>query len=146
MNRTLLLTLLLLTAACDGATRDPTGLGGHPGGGLTGGGNGGGGSGGSLLVGSWQVDLVYQLSNDVQRHTITWTFGADNSCSRRVEIYSVLEDRTLTTTAGCTFIAGSGEVLVTYEGRSSPVTFQWSVANFSRDHLVLDGITYDRIA
>jgi hypothetical protein len=92
------------------------------------------------------VDLVFDLGDDVQRHTTTWTFGADGSCQRTVEIYSVLEDRTLRSTVGCTFQSSSGEVAVIYEGNSSPATFRWELEGFSRNRLILDGITYDRVS
>ena len=141
-----LFVLTLTLAACEGAVRDPVGLGGGDGGIIVGGGGGGGGgSGGSALLGTWQTTFIFQLNNDVQRHTVTWTFGAGGSCHRELEIYSVLEDRTLVTTVDCTFRSGAGDVAITYEGNSSAVSFQWSLEHFSRDRLILDGVTYDRI-
>jgi hypothetical protein len=96
-------------------------------------------------VGSWETDFVIQTSNDVQRHTVTWTFSASGSCRRVVEIYSVLEDRTLTSAVNCSFRSGGGQVDITYEGRSSAVTFGWTLEHFSPDRLILDGVTYDRV-
>ena len=147
-TRLFALTLILAVAACDGALRDPTGLaGGGGGGGLIGGGNGGGGGGGggSVLLGSWQTHFLIQTSNDIQRHSVSWTFNTGGSCQRVVEIYSTLQDQTLTTTVNCTFRSGGGQVDITYEGRSSAVTFSWTLEHFSPDRLILDGVTYDRI-
>jgi hypothetical protein len=147
MVRLLMLTITLALAACEGAVRDPVGLGGGGDGTFIGGGGGGGGggTGGGVLLGSWETNFVFQTSNDVQRHTVTWTFSAGGSCRRVVEIYSVLEDRTLTTTANCTFTAGGGEVAITYAGSSTAVSFSWSLEHFSSDRLILDGVIYDRI-
>lgn len=143
MYRALLLALALGLAACEGAIRDPVGLGNGGNGGTIGG--GGGGNGGSVLQGSWQTVFLFRLSDDVQTHTVTWNFGNDGSCRRVVEIYSVLEDRTLTTTSTCTFRSGGGDVAITFEGSASPVSFRWSLEHFSRDRLILDGVTYDRV-
>ena len=148
MVRKLLLALTLVLAACEGALRDPVGVGsGGDGGGVVIGGGGGGGGGGSSspLVGSWETDFVIQTSTDVQRHTVTWTFSATGTCRRVVAIYSVLEDRTLTSAVNCTFRSGGGQVDITYEGRSSAVTFGWTLEHFSPDRLILDGVTYDRV-
>jgi hypothetical protein len=145
MLRYVVLALTLALAGCEGAVRDPVGLGSGDGGGvIIGGGGGGGGSGGSDLVGSWETILLVQTSNDIQRHTVTWSFSASGSCRRVIEVYSVLEDRTLVTSVNCTFQSGSGDVAITYEGNSSAVVFRWSFEHFSRDRLVLDGVTYDR--
>jgi hypothetical protein len=144
MFRALLLTLILALAGCEGAVRDPVGLGSGDGGGIIIGG-GGGGNGGSVLLGTWESTFIFQLSNDVQRHTVTWSFAADGSCRRVVEIFSVLEDRTLVTAVNCTFQAGGDDVAITYEGNSSAVSFRWSLEHFSGDRLILDGVTYDRI-
>ena len=145
MVRKALLALTLVLAACEGAVRDPVGLGNDGGGVVIGGGGGGGGGGASgPLVGSWEATFVIQTSNDIQRHTVRWTFSANGSCDRVIEIFSVLEDRTLTTSTNCTFRSGAGQVDVTYEGRTSAVTFSWTLENFSPDRLILDGVTYDR--
>ena len=99
------LTLILLVPACDGALRDPVGLGGGGGGPLIGGGGnggGGGGGGGSVLLGSWETVFLIQTSNDIQRHTVRWTFSSGGTCRRDLEIYSTLEDQTITTTVNCT--------------------------------------------
>lgn len=147
---TLLLSLFLMTVSCRGDLRDPAGLEGSPdrpgGGGGTGGGTGGQpGTGTSLLLGTWQTVIIFQLDTDVQRHTTTWTFGSGGICHRTVEVFSVLEDQTFTTDSDCTFRAGANDVTVTYAGNTSSVTFQWMLVNFSRDKLLLDGITYNRI-
>ena len=143
----LILVLTLVLAACEGAVRDPVGLGTGDGGGIVIGGGGGGGGGGASgpLLGSWETTFVIQTSNDIQTHTVRWSFSSNGSCGRVVEIYSVLEDQTLTTTTDCTFRSGSGQVAVTYEGRSTAVTFSWTLENFSPDRLILDGVIYDRI-
>jgi hypothetical protein len=144
MNRRRLLpAVILLLAACDGALRDPVGVGSGSNNGGTIGGGGGGGS--SVLLGAWQANLIFELSNDIQRHTITWSFNPDGGCRRTVEIFSVLEDRSLTTTVNCTFRSSGSDVAITYEGNTSAVNFSWSLENFSRDHLILDGVAYDRI-
>ena len=164
MYRLVLLALLLLSTACDGALRDPVGVGGGvPGGGTGGGGgngggggdgNGGGGNGGggggggggnnnSLIVGTWKAQFIIQLSNDIQRQTTIWTFGSNATCRRTVETYSVLADQTFTSQVDCTFTTGNGQVAITYQGNTSPVTFRWSLDGFSR--LELDGVVYDRI-
>jgi hypothetical protein len=150
MGRALYLVLILALAGCDGAVRDPTGLGGGDGGGTTigggGGGGGGGGNSGSPLLGTWETHFVFQLSGDVQRHTVTWTFSPDGTCRRVIEIYSVLEDRTLTTEVSCTFRSGGSQVSVTFDGHTLAATFPWSLEHFSPDRLVLDGVTYDRLS
>ena len=145
MVRRLLLPLVLVlaVAACEGAVRDPVGLGNGGGGPLVGG--GGGGGGGGVLLGTWQTHFLIQTSNDIQRHTVTWRFGSGGACRRVVEIYSTLEDQRLTTPVDCVFQSGNGQVAVTFEGRSSAVTFSWSLEHFSPDRLILDGVTYDRI-
>ena len=147
MARTRLLTLILIlaVAACDGALRDPVGLGGGNGGGGGFIGGGGGGGGGSVLLGTWQTHFFIQTSSDIQRHSVSWTFNSGGSCRRVVDIYSTLQDQTLTTTVDCTFRAGGGQVAITYEGRTSAVTFSWSLEHFSPDRLILDGVTYDRL-
>jgi hypothetical protein len=147
MVRALLFTLTLALAACEGAVRDPVGLGGGDDGIIIGGGGGGGGggTGGGVLLGSWETNFVFQTSNDVQRHTVTWTFNSGGTCRRVVEIYSVLEDRTLTTSVNCSFTSGGGEVAITYAGSSTAVSFSWSLEHFSPDRLILDGVIYDRI-
>ena len=144
----MLLALTLVLGACEGAVRDPVGLGSGDGGGIVVGGGGGGGGGGGAsgpLVGSWETTFVIQTSTDIQRHTVTWTFSSNGSCGRVIQIYSVQADRTLTTSTDCTFRSGGGQVAVTYAGRSSAVTFSWTLENFSPDRLILDGVTYDRI-
>lgn len=143
LRRLLVCLALGLATGCEGALRDPTGLSQrdpNPGGG-----GGGGGSGSSLLIGSWQVVFIFQLNSDIQRHTTTWDFRTDGSCRRTVEVFSVLEDRTLTTFRDCTFRTGSGDVTITYAGNPATVTFRWSLDRFSRNRLLLDGVTYDRI-
>lgn len=145
MYRTLFLALTLVLAGCEGAVRDPTGLGGDNGGITIGGGGGGGGNGGSVLLGSWETTFIFRTMNDVQNHTVTWTFSPGGSCRRVVEIFSVLEDRTLVTAVNCTFNSGGGNVAVTFEGNSSPANFGWSLDHFSPDRLVLDNVIYDRI-
>jgi hypothetical protein len=143
MLRTLLVLSAVALAGCEGAVRDPVGLGS---GGGDGGTIGGGGNGGtSVLLGSWETTFIFRTSSDVQTHTVTWNFNAGGSCRRVVEIYSVLEDRTLVTGTNCTFISGGGQVAVTYEGRSSAVNFSYTLENFSPDRLILDGVIYDRI-
>jgi hypothetical protein len=143
MLRTPLLALTLLLAACEGAIRDPVGLGnGNDPGTIGGGGGGGGGS--SVLVGSWETVFIFRTSTDVQTHTVTWRFNTGGSCRRVVEIFSVLEDRTFITTTNCTFRTGAGDVAITWEGRTIPVSFAWSLDHFSPDHLILDGVIYDR--
>ena len=147
MLRNLLFALTLVLAGCDGAVRDPVGLGDGDNGGITvggGGGGGGGGGSGGVLLGTWQTEFLILTSNDIQRHSVTWSFSAGGTCQRVVAIYSTLEDQTLTTTTNCTFLSGSGQVSITFEGRSSAVTFSWSLENFSSDRLILDGVTYDR--
>jgi hypothetical protein len=139
-----LVVALLLTAGCDGAIRDPVGLGGGGSGG-TGGSGGGSGNGSGVLLGDWQAVFIFELDFDIQRHTTTWQFMGDDICRRTVEVYSVLEDRTLTTSVNCTFRASGSDVAITFEARSTPVTFRWSLVNFSRDQLLLDGIPYDRL-
>jgi hypothetical protein len=147
MLRTLLLFLTLILAGCEGALRDPVGLGGGDGGGVVTGGGGGGGGGGATgpLVGSWETTFVVQTSSDIQRHTVRWSFRSNGTCGRAVEIYSVFEDRTLTSSVSCTFQSGGGQVAITYEGRSSDVNFSWTLENFSPDRLILDGVVYDRV-
>lgn len=144
-----LLMLLLSLAGCRGELRDPTGLEGPPNnpGGGTGGTGGGGqsGNGTTLLLGTWQVSILYQLDTDIQRHTTTWIFRSGGSCHRTVDVFSVLADQTFTTESDCSFRAGASDVAVTYAGSSTSATFEWSLANFSRDQLLLDGITYHRI-
>jgi hypothetical protein len=143
MFRTLLVIGALTLAGCEGAVRDPVGLGtgGDDGGTIGGGGNGGS----SVLLGRWETTFIFRTSNDVQTHTVTWSFTTGGSCRRVVEIYSVLEDRTLVTGTDCTFSSGGGQVAVTYEGRSSAVNFSYTLENFSPDRLILDGVIYDRI-
>ncbi len=140
MRRLSILACLLALAACEGAVRDPTGLGG-------GGGNLGGGGGGSgpAFVGSWEATFIFQTSQDLQRHTTRWTFGAGGGCQRVSEIYSVLEDRTFSTGVHCTWQAGTGVVLVSFDGNPAAVSFRWTLEHFSPDRLVLDGVPYDRI-
>jgi len=76
---------------------------------------------------------------------VTWTFTSGGTCRRVVSIYSTLQDQTLTTTAGCTFLSSGGQVAVTFDGRTSAVNFSWTLEHFSADRLILDGVTYDRI-
>jgi hypothetical protein len=141
MFRTLLVMSALVLAGCEGAVRDPVGLGNGGDGGTI----GGGGNGGNVLLGSWETTFIFRTSSDVQTHTVTWSFTSGGSCRRVVEIYSVLEDRTLVTGTDCTFNSGGGQVAVTYEGRSSAVNFSYTLENFSPDRLILDGVIYDRI-
>jgi hypothetical protein len=98
-----------------------------------------------VLIGTWQTTFVVDLGSDVQRHTISWRFVSGGSCLKSVEIFSVLEDQTLTTETSCTFRTGSGDVTITFAGNTTGVTFRWSLVNFSRNTLLLDGVTYDRI-
>jgi hypothetical protein len=144
--RLALIVIAIAATSCSGDLRDPTGQTPYDtSNGYTGGGGGGGGGGSSTLVGSWQTIFIFRLTNDVQTHTTTWSFQADGSCSRRVEVFSVLADRTLTTTVTCTWVTSGNDVAITFSGSPGPVSFRWSLMNFSPDELVLDGVTYDRI-
>lgn len=110
-------------------------------------GTGGGGSGslsGSPLTGTWAATFLITLANDIQQQTTTWTFREDGACSRSVSTYSTLEDRTLTTTSTCAWSADGSTVTVQYTGNPGTVTFAWSLAGFSSDRLVLDGVEYVR--
>ncbi len=109
-------------------------------------GTGGGGDGlaGSPLAGSWAATFLITLPTDIQQQTITWTFRTDGACARTVSTYSTLEDRTLTTTSTCAWAADGSSITVQYAGNTTAVTFAWSLAGFSPDRLVLDGVEYVR--
>ena len=96
-------------------------------------------------MGTWKAVFLFQLSNDIQRQTTFWFFGSNGTCRRTVETYSVLADQTFTSEVDCTFTTGSGDVSIIFDGNTIPVTFRWSMADFSRDRLDLDGVVYDRI-
>ncbi|MEO8294448.1 MAG: hypothetical protein ABI613_02955 [Gemmatimonadota bacterium] len=144
-----LLSATLLVGGCRGDLRDPTGYSAPRDTSQVGAGTGGGGGGGgssSELNGTWRATFLIELPDDVQRHTVTWSFLPNGSCHRSLEIYSVIEDRTITTGMDCSFRVGSGDVTITWSGNTQAVAFRWSLANFSRDKLMLDGVTYDRLA
>ena len=135
--------------ACGGDVHDPVGLvpfdtsGGYVGGG--GGGGGGGNGGAAVLVGSWRVTFIFRLPNDVQAHVTTWTFQASGACTRTVAVTSILEDLTRTTSLSCTWRTNGTDIAITFGGNAGAVSFRWSMADFSPDRLLLDGVTYDRI-
>lgn len=132
---------------CQGALRDPTGLGRPDSTTATSGGGGGNGGGqqNSPLIGTWQAIFLFRLDNDVQRQTTTWEFHSDGTCRRTVDTFSVLADQTFRTVSDCSFRSGAFDVSVTYAGNSAAVTFQWSLQDFSSNKLILDGVVYDRI-
>ena len=138
---------LATAMGCSGELRDPVGL--VPfdtSGGFTGGGGGGGGNGGAaVLVGSWRATFIFRLTNDVQTHVITWSFQARGACNRTVAITSVLEDQTRTTNTPCTWRTNNTDISIMFGGNVGTVTFRWSLADFSPNRLILDGVTYDRI-
>lgn len=137
------LALVAVLLGCRGELRSPT----SPGQDTPIIGTGGGGSGGhsaSPLTGTWAATFLITLPTDIQRQTTTWTFRTDGSCSRTVSTYSTLEDRTLTTTSTCAWSADGATVSVQYTGNTGTVTFAWSLAGFSTDRLVLDGVEYVR--
>jgi hypothetical protein len=143
---------LVMVSGCSGDLRDPVGLVAFDtSGGLTGGGGGnGGGSGGgagrnSILVGTWSATFIIRLMNDVQTQVTTWSFQSNGTCNRTVAVTSILEGRTLTTSVPCTWFTNSTDISIMYGGNVGSVTFQWGLENFSRDRLVLDGVTYVRI-
>ena len=138
---------LATVSGCGGDLRDPVGL--VPfdtSGGFVGGGGGGGGNGGAaVLVGSWSATFITRLMNDVQSQVTTWSFQASGSCNRTVAVTSVLEGRTLTTSLPCTWRTNSTDISIMFGGNVGSVTFRWSLADFSPDRLLLDGVTYARI-
>lgn len=137
------LALVTLLLGCRGELRSPT----SPGLDTPVIGTGGGGSDGrsaSPLTGTWTATFLITLPTDIQQQTTTWTFRADGSCARIVSTYSTLEDRTLTTTSTCVWWADGSTVSVQYTGNTGAVTFAWSLAGFSPDRLVLDGVEYVR--
>ncbi|MGH7657658.1 MAG: hypothetical protein ACREL6_05445 [Gemmatimonadales bacterium] len=134
----------MLALACSGEYRDPTGTGGNPPDIGHGGGGGDGPATGSVLVGEWTAEVVFMLPTDIQRRTTTWVFRQDGTCERTVETFSTLEDRTLVDRVGCTWDAGASTVSIVFDGGPGEVTFNWGLAGFSRDRLVLDGLEYAR--
>lgn len=138
------LALVIALLGCRGELRSPTSPGRDTPEIGTGGGGGGGGSNGSPLVGTWVATFIFTLPDDIQTRTTTWAFRSSGDCLRTVATYSTLEDLTLTTTSTCAWTADGATVTVRYTGNDASVTFGWSLAAFSRDRLVLDGVEYAR--
>lgn len=137
--------VLLLSAACEGNFRTPTGLGGGgQGTGIASGGNGGSGSIGSFLVGTWVNVQLYRTDQDLIRVTTTWTFDAAGSCSRTVENYSLALGYPLTTLTSCTWAMQGSSVAITFSGSPGTVVYPVSTVNFSPDQVDIGGYLFDR--
>lgn len=137
---------LAAALGCSGDLRDPVGL--VPfdtTGGLVGGGGGGTGGGASVLVGKWSATFIFRSMNDVQTQVTTWSFQASGACNRTVAVTSVLQGQTLTTSLPCTWRTNGTDISIMFGGNVGSVTFRWTLADFSPDRLLLDGVTYARI-
>ena len=132
----------LLIAACGGDRKaSPTGLAGDP---VTPPGRGGAGSHGQL-VGQWLNTLILELSGDFQRIETTWIFGDDDTCSRTVETFSVLEDRLRFSRRSCTYRTNARQLAILYSDAQETVFFDFFFPEFSRDFVVIDRFRFRRI-
>ena len=134
----------LLIGACGGDQKaSPTGLAGDP---VTPPDQGGdGGGSGGPLVGQWLNTLILELSGDFQRIETTWVFGSDDTCSRTVETFSVLEDRLRFSRRSCTYQASTRRLAILYSDAQENVHFDFSFPEFSRDLLVIEQFRFRRI-
>ncbi len=136
----------LLIAACGGGDKTLTEPLGDP---VTppGQGGGGGGGGGNLepLVGQWLNILILQVGGDYQRIETTWIFGNDESCSRTVETFSILEDRLHFSRRSCTYLTNTRELAILYSDAQQTIYFDFHFPEFSRDAVVIDQFRFRRI-
>jgi hypothetical protein len=132
----------LLIAACGGGEKTLTEPLGDP---VTPPGRGGGGGNLEPLVGQWLNTLIVQVGGDFQRIETTWIFGNDDSCSRTVETFSILEDRLRFSRRNCTYLTNTRELAILYSDAQQTIYFDFNFPEFSRDAVVIDQFRFRRI-
>ena len=103
------------------------------------------GSSSATLVGTWRSVTVIQVPGDVQTWTTTWVFDSSGSCHQTVVVESQAEGFPRTTERACTWTASDSQVVISFVNGGT-LTFDFSFAGLSPDHLVLDGFEYQRLA
>lgn len=103
-----------------------------------------GGGGTATLVGSWRTTLVIEVPGDLQTWTTTWRFDADGVCRQQQVIESLAEGVPRVTQRSCTYVADGSSITITYLGGGT-LTFEYELAGFSPDRLILDGFEYQRL-
>lgn len=123
--------------ACAGQLRDPIGLGDD-------GPNIVGGNRISPLVGTWQVILVIDAGNDLQRWTTRWTFQPSGQCHLHRTVESILEGVPRTVDRDCTYLDRGSLVEVTYLDTHTMVAMPYAVPLNSTTRLTIEGVEYER--
>ncbi len=98
-----------------------------------------------LLVGTWENIQLIAVANDIVRLTTTWEFRSDLTCRHTTVRLSLLEGVPLSQVRDCSYEVPGSVVRVTYDGAPESVDFDFSLAQFSPDRLVLGGFEFERI-
>lgn len=142
-----LLALSLTLAACEsGSPFTPDYLP-DPGGNTGTSGGGGSSNAAILIVGTWETTVITPLAmGDYLTTKTTWTFRDTGACLQTIESRVFSEGVTNTTSTACTYTLGQGVVLVLYTGAALQTSYPFSFPLNDPDHLILSGITYDRVS
>ena len=98
-----------------------------------------------LLIGTWENIQLIAVVGDIVRVTTTWEFRADATCRHTTVRLSLAEGVPLTQARDCSYLLPGSVVRVTYDGAPESIDFDFSLANFSPDRLVLDGFEFERL-
>ena len=98
-----------------------------------------------LLIGTWENIQLIAVVGDIVRVTTTWEFRADATCRHTTVRLSLAEGVPLTQVRGCRYQVPGSVVRVTYDGAPESIDFDFSLANFSPDRLVLGGFEFERL-
>lgn len=123
---------------CGGEPRVPTDFGDHQG-------TNGRANGTSPVIGQWRNIWIVQVPEDFQTWTTEWTYDADGSCLLRKTFRSLLLAFPQVTARPCTFSLSAFIISVQFldTGMVQPLDFSFPAS--SRDRMILEGLTYDRI-
>lgn len=138
------LGLLLLSVACGGDARTPTGLGGGSTGPPGRGGTGPTGTAAEALVGEWLNTLIVSAGTDFQRIETRWRFET-SACSRTVQTFSVTEDILRTSRRECTWSVNQDLLTVDYTDATESIRFDLRFLDFSRDRMMLGEFVFIRV-
>ena len=100
-----------------------------------------------LIVGTWETTVITPLAmGDYLTTKTTWIFRDTGACLQTIESTVFSEGVTNTTSTACTYTLGQGVVLVLYTGAALQTSYPFSFPLNDPDHLILSGITYDRVS
>ena len=95
------------------------------------------------LAGTWRATALVDVPGDVQAWVTTWEFDRDGACLHTSEVRSVVDTVPRVTERRCSFTADGTVITIAYTGGP---TLPLNYTLVSADELILDGLTYGRVA